>query len=210
MLQASIGLKNLQIMLPMITSVSEVLEAKRLISQAFFEVKEETKENSGQLYKPKIGVMLEVPAVIYQMPQLAKIVDFFSVGSNDLTQYLLAVDRNNARVSELYDSYHPAVLAALYDIAQQANKLDVPITLCGELAGEPGGTILLMAMGYRKLSMNSHSVMKIKWVARSARLDDAKVLLEEVLAMSDPKNVRERVNQYLESIGLGALIRAGI
>ncbi|WP_166422110.1 phosphoenolpyruvate--protein phosphotransferase [Paraglaciecola sp. 20A4] len=209
MLRASIGLKNLQIMLPMITSVSEVLEAKRLISQAFFEVKEETKENGGSLYQPKIGVMLEVPAVIYQMPQLAKIVDFFSVGSNDLTQYLLAVDRNNARVSELYDSYHPAVLAALYDIAQQANKLAVPITLCGELAGEPGGTILLMAMGYRKLSMNSHSVMKIKWVARSARLDDAKILLEEVLAMSDPKNVRERVNQYLESIGLGALIRAG-
>ena len=210
MLRASIGLQNLQIMLPMITSVSEVLEAKRLISQAFFEVQEEAKVQDGTLYHPKIGVMLEVPAVIYQLPQLAKIVDFFSVGSNDLTQYLLAVDRNNARVSELYDSYHPAVLAALYNIAQQANDLNVPITLCGELAGEPGGTILLMAMGYRKLSMNSHSLLKIKWVARSANLTDAKVLLNEVLAMSDPKDVRERVNLYLESIGLGGLIRAGI
>ncbi|MEM5498940.1 phosphoenolpyruvate--protein phosphotransferase [Paraglaciecola mesophila] len=210
MLRASIGLQNLQIMLPMITSVSEVLEAKRLISQAFFEVQEEAKVQDGTLYHPKIGVMLEVPAVIYQLPQLAKIVDFFSVGSNDLTQYLLAVDRNNARVSELYDSYHPAVLAALYNIAQQANDLNVPITLCGELAGEPGGTILLMAMGYRKLSMNSHSLLKIKWVARSANLNDAKALLNEVLAMSDPKYVRERVNLYLESIGLGGLIRAGI
>ena len=210
MLRASIGLQNLQIMLPMITSVSEVLEAKRLISQAFFEVQEEVKVQDGTLYHPKIGVMLEVPAVIYQLPQLAKIVDFFSVGSNDLTQYLLAVDRNNARVSELYDSYHPAVLAALYNIAQQANDLNVPITLCGELAGEPGGTILLMAMGYRKLSMNSHSLLKIKWVARSANLNDAKALLNEVLAMSDPKDVRERVNLYLESIGLGGLIRAGI
>lgn len=210
MLRASIGLQNLQIMLPMITSVSEVLEAKRLISQAFFEVQEEAKVQDGTLYHPKIGVMLEVPAVIYQLPQLAKIVDFFSVGSNDLTQYLLAVDRNNARVSELYDSYHPAVLAALNNIAQQANDLNVPITLCGELAGEPGGTILLMAMGYRKLSMNSHSLLKIKWVARSANLTDAKVLLNEVLAMSDPKDVRERVNLYLESIGLGGLIRAGI
>lgn len=210
MLRASIGLQNLQIMLPMITSVSEVLEAKRLISQAFFEVQEEAKVQDGTLYHPKIGVMLEVPAVIYQLPQLAKIVDFFSVGSNDLTQYLLAVDRNNARVSELYDSYHPAVLAALYNIAQQANDLNVPITLCGELAGEPGGTILLMAMGYRKLSMNSHSLLKIKWVARSANLNDAKALLNEVLAMSDPKDVRERVNLYLESIGLGGLIRAGI
>ncbi|ABG42345.1 PTSINtr with GAF domain, PtsP [Paraglaciecola sp. T6c] len=210
MLRASIGLQNLQIMLPMITSVSEVLEAKRLISQAFFEVQEEAKVQDGTLYHPKIGVMLEVPAVIYQLPQLAKIVDFFSVGSNDLTQYLLAVDRNNARVSELYDSYHPAVLAALYNIAQQANDLNVPITLCGELAGEPGGTILLMAMGYRKLSMNSHSLLKIKWVARSANLNDAKALLNEVLTMSDPKDVRERVNLYLESIGLGGLIRAGI
>ena len=86
----------------------------------------------------------------------------------------------------------------------------MPITLCGELAGEPGGTILLMAMGYRKLSMNSHSLLKIKWVVRSATLTDAKALLEEVLAMNDPKNVRERVNLYLESIGLGGLIRAGI
>ncbi|WP_339899738.1 phosphoenolpyruvate--protein phosphotransferase [Paraglaciecola polaris] len=210
MLRASIGLRNLQIMLPMITSVSEVLEAKRLISQAFFEVKEEAKEKDGELYHPQIGVMLEVPAVMYQLPQLAKIVDFFSVGSNDLTQYLLAVDRNNARVSELYDSYHPAVLAALYHIAQQANVLDVPITLCGELAGEPGGTILLMAMGYRKLSMNSHSLLKIKWVVRSASLNEAKVLLDEVLAMNEPKEVRERVNLYLESVGLGGLIRAGI
>ena len=210
MLRASIGLKNLQIMLPMITSVSEVIEAKRLISQAFFEVQEEAKANDGKLHQPKVGVMLEVPAVIYQLPQLAKIVDFFSVGSNDLTQYLLAVDRNNARVSDLYDSYHPAVLAALYNIAEQANALNVPITLCGELAGEPGGTILLMAMGYRNLSMNSHSLLKIKWVVRSATLTDAKALLEEVLAMNDPKNVRERVNLYLESIGLGGLIRAGI
>ena len=194
----------------MITSVSEVIEAKRLISQAFFEVQEEAKANDGKLHQPKVGVMLEVPAVIYQLPQLAKIVDFFSVGSNDLTQYLLAVDRNNARVSDLYDSYHPAVLAALYNIAEQANALNVPITLCGELAGEPGGTILLMAMGYLKLSMNSHSLLKIKWVVRSATLTDAKALLEEVLAMNDPKNVRERVNLYLESIGLGGLIRAGI
>jgi phosphotransferase system enzyme I (PtsP) len=210
MLRASFGLKNLQIMLPMITSVSEVIEAKRLISQAFFEVQEEVKDSGGELFYPKVGVMLEVPAVIYQLPQLAKIVDFFSVGSNDLTQYLLAVDRNNAHVSDLYDSYHPAVLAALYNIVEQANALNVPITLCGELAGEPGGTILLMAMGYRKLSMNSHSLLKIKWVVRSAKLSDAKALLEEVLAMNDPRNVRERVNLYLESIGLGGLIRAGI
>lgn len=209
MLRASIGLQNLQIMLPMITTVSEVSEAKRLINQAFYEVHDEAKGKGNQLYRPKIGVMLEVPAVIYQMAHLAKVVDFFSVGSNDLTQYLLAVDRNNARVAELYDSYHPAVLAALHSLVLQANQLDVPITLCGELAGEPGGMILLMAMGYRKLSMNSHSVLKIKWVVRSVSLHQAIELLDKVLLMDNPKEVRRAVNLYLESVGLGGLVRAG-
>ncbi|MFQ3197051.1 MAG: phosphotransferase system enzyme I (PtsP) [Paraglaciecola sp.] len=209
MLRASIGLQNLQIMLPMITSISEVSEAKRLINQAFHEIEDEVKDQGVKLFRPKIGVMLEVPAVIYQMAQLAKIVDFFSVGSNDLTQYLLAVDRNNARVADLYDSYHPAVLAALHSLARQANELDIPITLCGELAGEPGGIILLMAMGYRKLSMNSHSLLKIKWVVRSVSLHHCEQLLEKVLVMSNPREVRQAVNLYLEEVGLGGLVRPG-
>ena len=210
MLRASVGLDNLQIMLPMITSVSEVYEAKRLIRQAFYEVAEEAQEQDEILTEPKIGVMLEVPAVIYQLPQLAKIVDFFSVGSNDLTQYLLAVDRNNARVAGLYDAYHPAVLAALYTIIQQADNLHVPITVCGELAGEPGGAVLLIAMGYRKLSMHNRNLLKVKWIVRSVHLQKAQQLLAEVLVLHDPQDVRQKVNVYLESIGLGGLVRAGI
>ncbi|MFT4993297.1 MAG: phosphotransferase system enzyme I (PtsP) [Paraglaciecola sp.] len=209
MLRASVGLNNLQIMLPMITSVSEVNEAKRLIRQAFYEVAEEALEQDEILTKPKIGVMLEVPAVIYQLPQLAKIVDFFSVGTNDLTQYLLAVDRNNARVAGLYDAYHPAVLAALYTIIKQADNLKVPITVCGELAGEPGGVVLLVAMGYRKLSMNNRNLLKVKWIVRSVHLQKAQQLLVEVLTLDDPQDVRHKVNLYLESIGLGGLVRAG-
>ena len=209
MLRASVGLDNLQIMLPMITSVSEVNEAKRLIRQAFYEVAEEAQEQDEILTKPKIGVMLEVPAVIYQLPQLAKIVDFFSVGTNDLTQYLLAVDRNNARVADLYDAYHPAVLAALYTIIKQSDNLNVPITVCGELAGEPGGVVLLVAMGYRKLSMNNRNLLKVKWVVRSLHLQQAQELLVEVLALHNPQDVRQKVNLYLESIGLGGLVRAG-
>jgi phosphotransferase system enzyme I (PtsP) len=210
MLRASVGLDNLQIMLPMITSVNEVYEAKRLIRQAFHEVAEEAVEQDEILFEPKIGVMLEVPAVIYQLPQLAKIVDFFSVGSNDLTQYILAVDRNNPRVADLYDSYHPAVLSALYSIVQQANELDIPVTVCGELAGEPGGVILLMAMGYRKLSMNNHNLRKVKWVIRSVSLQQTQAILTKVLKLHDPQDVRQEVNVYLESVGLGGLVRAGI
>jgi phosphotransferase system enzyme I (PtsP) len=210
MLRASIGLNNLNIMLPMITSVNEVKEAKRLISQALYEVSEEAAEKGEVIVRPKIGVMLEVPAVIYQLPQLAKHVDFFSVGSNDLTQYLLAVDRNNARVADLYDSYHPAVLAALYSIVQQTNDLNVPITVCGELAGEPAGAVLLLGMGYRKLSMNNHHLLKIKWVVRNVSLQQSEWLLQRVLKLDNPRDVRQEVNLYLETIGLGGLVRAGI
>jgi phosphotransferase system enzyme I (PtsP) len=210
MLRASIGLENLSIMLPMITSVSEVSEAKRLIRQAFYEIEEEAQEHGESLWMPKIGVMLEVPAVLYQLPQLSKIVDFFSVGSNDLTQYLLAVDRNNPRVADLYDSYHPAVLSALYSIAKHSELLQVPVTVCGELAGEPGGVVLLIAMGYRKLSMNNHNLLKVKWIIRNIHRGSAEQLLAKVLTLNNPQDVREEINHYLESVGLGGLIRAGI
>jgi len=209
MLRASIGLENLSIMLPMITSVSEVSEAKRLIKQAFYEVEEEAQEYGESLRMPKIGVMLEVPAVLYQLPQLSKIVDFFSVGSNDLTQYLLAVDRNNARVANLYDSYHPAVLTALNTIAKHSDLLQVPVTVCGELAGEPGGVVLLLGMGYRKLSMNNHNLHKVKWIIRNIHRGSAEQLLAKVLTLNNPQDVRAEINLYLESFGLGGLVRAG-
>jgi phosphotransferase system enzyme I (PtsP) len=209
MLRASIGLNNLQIMLPMITSVDEVVESNRLIKQAYYEVREDAVLAGHQLNRPKVGVMLEVPAVIYQLPQLVGKVDFFSVGSNDLTQYLLAVDRNNARVADLYDSYHPAVLNALKHIVEQANELSVPISLCGELAGDPGGALLLMAMGYRQLSMNSHNIQKIKWVIRSVPLASAKMLLNRVLLQTTPTDVKQEISLLLESQGLGGLVRAG-
>jgi phosphotransferase system enzyme I (PtsP) len=210
MLRASIGLDNLSIMLPMITSVREVSEAKRLIRQAFYEVEEEAQVDGESLRMPKIGVMLEVPAVLYQLPQLSKIVDFFSVGSNDLTQYLLAVDRNNPRVAELYDSYHPAVLSALHTIAKHSELLQVPVSVCGELAGEPGGVVLLLAMGYRMLSMNNHNLLKVKWIIRNIHRGNAEQLLAKVLTLNNPQDVRAEINNYLESVGLGGLVRAGI
>ena len=196
MLRASIGLTNLQIMLPMISSVAEVQEARRLIDQAFFEISDEVKDMDVLLERPKLGIMLEVPSVLYQLPQLARQVDFFSVGSNDLTQYLLAVDRNNTRVASLYNSYHPAVLSALYDIVKQADANQVPVTVCGEIAGEPGGSILLMGMGYRKLSMNAHNLRKINWVVRNVSLEESKQLLIKTLTASTHEEVFVYINQY--------------
>ncbi len=209
MLRASVGLSNLQIMLPMISTVSEVQEAKRLINQAFYEISDEIAESGEALNKPKLGIMLEVPSVLYQLPQLANHVDFFSVGSNDLTQYLLAVDRNNTRVAGLYNSYHPAVLGALYDVVQKANQNQVPVTICGEIAGEPAGALLLMGMGYRRLSMNGFNLRKINWLIRKVTLDECKQLLSLALTSVNQEEVFVHLNKYLETKGLGGLIRAG-
>jgi phosphotransferase system enzyme I (PtsP) len=209
MLRASIGLSNLHILLPMISSISEVTESKRLIKQAFLEVKEDAYNQGKLLSKPSVGVMLEVPAVIFQLKQLAQHVDFFSVGTNDLTQYLLAVDRNNSRVSSLYSSYHPSVLNALQQIIDVSLQANIPVTVCGEMAGEPAGALILLAMGYRKLSMNAHSLRKINWVLRNTSIRDTQGLLPILLRQNMPQDVIQIMNDYLETKHLAGLIRAG-
>jgi phosphotransferase system enzyme I (PtsP) len=123
MLKASTGLNNLQILLPMVASMSELVDAKELIKRAFAELIAE----EWDIKLPAIGVMIEVPSAVYIMPDLAKKADFFSVGSNDLTQYLLAVDRNNSRVADLYEKYHPAVFRACNIIAQIAKEAGKPV-----------------------------------------------------------------------------------
>jgi phosphotransferase system enzyme I (PtsP) len=211
MIRANYGHNNLEIMLPMISDISEVDESTRLINQAYYELSSEIELKNGvKLSKPKIGMMIEVPSVIFQLQDFASKVDFFSVGSNDLTQYLLAVDRNNAQVSDLYDSYHPAVLRALNCIAEESSKYLVPLSLCGELASEPAGALLLMAMGYDKLSMNPHNIAKIKWVIRHVELQRAKIILSHVLSFSSAKQVHSYLREQLELLGLGGFVRAGM
>jgi phosphotransferase system enzyme I (PtsP) len=211
MIRASCHTKNLEIMLPMISNVTEVDDAICLINQAYFELSSEFFLENGQvLSRPKIGIMLEVPSVIFQLKELAQRVDFFSVGSNDLTQYLLAVDRNNPRVADLYDAYHPAVLKALNTIAQESAQYLIPLSLCGELASEPAGALLLLAMGYDKLSMNPHNVPKIKWVIRHINYHHSKIMLSHVLSFSTAQQVHSYLNEQLEQLGLGGFIRAGM
>jgi len=211
MMRANIEHKNLEIMLPMVTSVVEVDDAIRLINQAYYELSSEIITQSEQpLVKPKIGIMIEVPSVIFQLEELASKVDFFSVGSNDLTQYLLAVDRNNARVANIYNSYHPAVLRALAMIASESKKYKTPLSLCGELASEPAGALLLLAMGYDKLSMNPHNISRIKWVIRHVNFKKLSEILEKVLTFSNEKQVHSYMNEQLEQLDLGGFVRAGM
>jgi phosphotransferase system enzyme I (PtsP) len=202
MLKASQGLDNLYVLLPMITNVAEVDEALLLMDRAIVELGEE----GLAVKRPRVGVMIEVPATLYQMDALAKRVDFFSVGSNDLTQYLLAVDRNNPRVSDLYDALHPALLTALNKLARDARRLERPITLCGELAGDPAGALLLMAMGFTGLSMNAPSLPKVRAAIRRVAFSDARTLLDEVMQKDTPDEVHQHLQARLTQWQLAHLL----
>jgi len=205
MMRASIGLNNAHILLPMISGISEIEEATRLLTQAHSELMDE----GYQIDMPAIGAMVEVPSAVYQCRGIARRVDFLSVGSNDLTQYILAVDRNNARVASMYDSLHPAVIMALQDIVKAAQDEDTHVSICGEMAGDPAAVIILLALGFDTLSMSANQLPKMKWVIRKFTLKKAQELLHEVLEMDDPIEIRCHLELALEQEGLGGLIRAG-
>ncbi|RUO42957.1 hypothetical protein CWE15_06025 [Aliidiomarina taiwanensis] len=211
MLRANVGLNTLRILLPMVTSIDEVDDAIRLMNQAYFEVRNELQEEGErfELKRPQIGIMIEVPAVLYQLEQIAQRVDFFSVGTNDLTQYLLAVDRNNPRVTRLYEAYHPSLLLALDSIIQVCQRLEKPVGVCGELAGDPGGAMLLVALGYRSLSVGGHNLDRIRWAVRQMDSQRLGQLRADVLQASRADDVRRHVRMELERLGLGGFIRAG-
>ena len=206
MLRASEGLNNLQIMLPMISNVTEVTESIAFIDRAYKELCEEGLD----LQRPDIGVMIEVPGAIYQVAQIARYVDFLSVGSNDLTQYLLAVDRNNPRVAGLYSSFHPAVLSALNTIAIICREQHCHLSLCGELAGDPRGAILLMAMGYDALSMNAVNLPRVKSAIRQVHKKDIIRLLDTVLTLETSEQVTTHLSAMMEPLGLGALLQPSL
>lgn len=209
MLRASQGLDNLSIMLPMVTSLDEIRVARRMLDRAWREVSAETADQQGIIRYPSLGVMIEVPALLYQLQDMAPLVDFWSVGTNDLTQYLLAVDRNNGRVADIYDALHPAVLRALQQIIDAARRHAKPVSICGELAGDPIGVLVLMAMGYRRFSMNNSNLMRIKYIVRQSRCDELQKLLQEALSHQNTGVFKGLFGRYLEERGLGGLLRAG-
>lgn len=204
MLRASVGLENLQIMLPMVSNVNEVSSALQLIKKACRELIQE----GVNVKFPPVGVMIELPAAVYQTRALAKLVDFVSVGSNDLTQYLLAVDRNNSRVANLYSAFHPAVLSALQQVVDAARAEGKHVSICGEMAGDPGAAVLLMAMGYDVLSMNAASLLKVKSVLRSITLEVAQELLHNVMQLEDAQMIRSAVDLALYNAGVDRLLRS--
>lgn len=203
MLRAAVGYNNLRIMLPMISRVSEVVDAKALIQQAF----DELAQDGYPVLMPKIGVMIEVPAAVFQAGTLARLVDFISLGTNDLTQYLLAVDRNNPSVADIFDDMHPAVLKALMQVMRDARPHVDEISVCGEMAGNPLSALLLVGMGYRRLSMSAGSLLRVKYVLRQVSLGFTEHLAMSALRCEDAKAVHALTEGAMREIGLLHLIR---
>jgi phosphotransferase system enzyme I (PtsP) len=206
MIRANVGINNLEILLPMISGKAELDDSLFLINRVRDEIEEECGE---KIWLPKIGAMIEVPSAVYQIEDICKLVDFVSIGTNDLTQYLLAVDRNNENVADLYSSLHPAVLKAMCQIVEGAAITDTPVSVCGELAGDPLGVMALLGMGIDNLSMSVGSLLRAKKVILSFSHSELTEMLQRALGMSDAFMIREMYAGKLDERGLGGLIRAG-
>ncbi len=196
MLRANAGQGNLQVLFPMIGTVGELDEALGLLERAYRELEEEGQDAT----RPRIGVMIEVPASVHLAETLIRRVDFLSIGTNDLTQYMLAVDRNNAQVVTPYDGLHPAVLNAIHQVIETAHRQGKPVSVCGEMAGDPAGALLLLGMGADTLSMSPSLLAEVKLAIRCFTRARARLLAETALGMEDGFSIHRLMNGALEEI----------
>lgn len=202
MLKADSGLGNLRILLPMITTLEELRASKILIQRVVLELASEGYE----VLAPQVGVMIEVPSAVYIAPELAKEADFLSVGSNDLTQYLLAVDRTNSRVADMFDGFHPAILRALEITSKAGTKAKIPVALCGEMAGDPLAAVLLVGLGFKELSMSSAALAQVKRALGAFSSKECQSLAQQALAMESGVEVLHIVGQAFIDKDLNLLV----
>ncbi|MGV7960688.1 phosphoenolpyruvate-protein phosphotransferase PtsI [Photorhabdus tasmaniensis] len=186
---------KLRIMFPMIISVEEVLQLKAELELLKGQLREEGKKFDEAI---EVGVMIETPASAVIARHLAKEVDFFSIGTNDLTQYTLAVDRGNELISHLYNPMLPAVLSLIKQTIDASHAEGKWTGMCGELAGDERATLLLLGMGLDEFSMSAISIPRIKKIIRNTRYEDAKALAEQSLSQSTAQGVMELVDTFIK------------
>lgn len=182
------------IMIPMIINVAEFKKVKEFIEEAKLELAHEGKAYFDDV---QVGIMVETPAAAIMTPVLAKYVDFFSIGTNDLVQYTLAVDRGNANISYLYNHFNPAVLRLVQRTISSARENGIWAGMCGEMASDPNAAVLLMAMGISELSMSAPSIPRVKEKIRSISSVKAKEILADVMAMEDGDDIRNYLQKIL-------------
>lgn len=191
---------NALIMFPMISGVSEVRQAKGILAECMKELDEK-----GQAYDKniRVGVMIEIPSAAVTSDIIAKEVDFFSIGTNDLCQYTLAVDRMNQEVSYLYNPLHPAILRLVKTVIDASHAREGLFTgMCGEMAGDPMATLILLGLGMDEFSMSASSIPQVKKIIRSVSYEDAKAIAEKALNLETGEEVKEMVQVKIAELGI--------
>jgi len=191
--------EKIKILFPMISNMDELRRSKAILAEVCAELK---KEGINVPAKIPIGAMIEVPSAALMSAKIAKEVDFLSIGSNDLVQYTLAVDRTNSKVAHLYQPTNPAVLRLLSEVIQTAKQFGKPVSICGELAGDSRYTLLLLGLGLQELSMNAIFIPKVKQIIRSISCSQARELISPILDFDTSEEIEKALQEINTKLNL--------
>lgn len=196
MLKAAAISADLKIIIPMVSSIEELIEFEGILSEAINQLTEE----GITTRRPEIGIMIEVPAAISQLKFWLPYIDFVSIGTNDLSQYVLALDRNNPKVASRFELVHPAVISEVYRAVRAAKKLKLPICVCGEMASDPIALLLLVAMGVDKLSVSSSKIPKMKALIKEIDVGGLNTLLNQCLEQSSASKIKRLGQSFIDKL----------
>jgi phosphoenolpyruvate-protein phosphotransferase (PTS system enzyme I) len=191
LLRASVDGK-IDIILPMVSGLTEIWRAKEIIE----EVRNDLTKEGIDIGAPKIGAMIETPSAILTANEIAKNVDFLCLGTNDLVQYLLVVDRDNDAVADWYQTLHPAVLRAIREVLLAGQNARVPVTVCGEMAGSPFYVPVLIGLGARELSINVNSIVPVRQLLSGISINEAAALVETIETLGTAEAIETRLREY--------------
>jgi phosphotransferase system enzyme I (PtsI) len=187
---------KVRLMYPMISGVEELRRANTVLAEA----REELRQRGERFdEKMEVGSMIEIPSAAATADILARHCSFFSIGTNDLIQYLLAIDRGNDHIAHLYEPTHPAVLRMIKRVVDDGHKRRLPVAVCGEMAGDPVFMPLLLGLGVDELSMSPPSLPAVKYFVRAMKMSDARKLAAEALEMDDPKEIYARAEDFYKA-----------
>lgn len=197
-LRASAG-GNIKIMLPMISGIEEIKKTFEYLEEAKQQLRQQNIRFDENI---QVGVMIEIPSAVLLADEIAKMVDFFSIGTNDLVQYTLAVDRDSSLVCEMYEKFHPAVLRMIEMTVKAANKNNIPVSVCGEMASDQYASLLLIGLGITELSVVSTAYLHIKRLIRLIKFENAQKVASKVLTMSTINEVKDYIEDcFNKNIG---------
>jgi phosphoenolpyruvate-protein phosphotransferase len=196
-------LGRVRLLIPMVSSMEEILRVKEILAEVKEELEREELPFDSQM---ELGIMVEVPAAVQLASRIVREVDFLSIGTNDLIQYLLAVDRSNNKVAALYEPLHPAVLLALMHVIEAARREGKRVGMCGEMAGDPLCTLLLLGMGLEEFSMGSLFIPVVKKIIRSVTYQAAKTSTQIILQMDTVGEVKRYLFEQMRDLGMVELI----